>query len=453
MGVHRSAPVVPLRIPPQAMEAEQSVLGGLMLDNSAWERIADKVSASDFYTVAHRLIFRCCQELVESSHPCDVVTVSERAERQGRLEEMGGFPYLGQLARDTPSAANIVFYAELVRERAILRQLIAAGAAIAELGYQPGERPVAELLNEAERIIFAIADQYQRQPGLQPITPALVTTIETLQALTESDSPYTGLTSPWIDLDRLTGGLHPGELVIVAARPSMGKTAIALNLARWAAIRREQPVAFFSLEMSAEQLSQRLLAAQGRLDQTKFRHGNLSEKEWADLTRALSALASAPIWIDDSGSSTPFAVAARARRLQRELGRPLGLVIVDYLQLLSSPGAESRQVEISTISRQLKVLAKELRVPVIALSQLNRKLEDRTNKRPGLADLRESGAIEADADLILFLYRDEIYDPHTLEKGVAELIIGKQRNGPTGTVKLTFLGAPGRFESISHEHE
>lgn len=435
-----------LRVPPHALEAEQSVLGGLMLDGAKLDQVADRLVEDDFYRADHRLIFRAINRLAAQQTPFDVITLGEQLTRRGQLDDAGGYSYLATLARDTPSAANVGHYADLVADAAVRRALVTAGADIQTLAYDPDGRPTAALLDDAEKRIFSIADRRNRTGGLREISHWLTATLERIDKLAESDNPITGVPTGWPDLDNLTAGLQPGELAIVAARPSMGKTAFALNLAEYAALKSGVSVGIFSLEMPAEQLMMRMLASLGRIDALSIRTGRLDERQWGALSGALGKLRDAPIWIDDSSALTPTQLHARCRRQQRESG--LGLVIVDYLQLMQAPGAESRQTEIAEISRALKALAKDLRAPVVALSQLNRNLEQRTSKRPTLGDLRESGAIEADADTILFLYRDEVYNPNSDAAGVAEIIIGKQRNGPIGTVRLAFLGTHTRFESI-----
>ncbi|TCO76983.1 primary replicative DNA helicase [Plasticicumulans lactativorans] len=441
-----------LRVPPHSVEAEQAVLGGLMLDNAAWDQIADRVSEEDFYRGDHRLIFRAIRELADKGSPFDVVTLAEWLERNELLADAGGMAYLGVLARDTPSAANIRAYAAIVRERSVLRQLIRVGTDIAASAYAPQGRDVRELLDEAERRVFAIAEQGNRsQQGFLPIKDLLTKAVDRIDMLFEKDDPITGVPTGWADFDEMTAGLQPGDLIIVAGRPSMGKTTFAMNIVENAAIALKErlPVAVFSMEMPGDHLALRMMSSLGRIDQHRIRTGKLEDEDWPRLTSAVSLLADARLFIDDSAALSPTEVRARCRRLQREHGQ-LGLVMLDYLQLMQVPGSsENRATEISEISRSLKALAKELHVPVIALSQLNRSLEQRPNKRPVMSDLRESGAIEQDADVICFIYRDEVYNPDSADKGVAEIIIGKQRNGPIGTVRLTFLGKYTRFENFT----
>ncbi len=440
-----------MRVPPHSREAEQSLLGGLMLDEASWEAVADQVTEEDFYFVAHRLIFRALASLAEAGQPRDVVTASEWLQREGSLETAGGLAYVGTLARDTPSAANVAAYAAIVRARSVLRQLIRIGTDIAQSGYDPQGREVPELIDAAERQVFQIADAGLRnKQGFVPIRRLLTEALDKIDILFQSDNPITGLGTGLIDFDEKTAGLQPGDLVVIAGRPSMGKTSFAMNLAEHAAIRDKVPTAIFSMEMPGQQLAMRMISSLGRIDQSKVRTGRLSDTDWPRITSAATLIAEAPMFIDDSPALSPTEIRARARRLKREHG--LGLIVVDYLQLMQVPGnKENRTTEISEISRSLKALAKELSVPVIALSQLNRNLEQRPNKRPVMSDLRESGGIEQDADLIVFIYRDEVYNPESPDKGTAEIIIAKQRNGPTGTVRLTFLGQYTRFENFASE--
>ena len=440
-----------MRVPPHSREAEQSLLGGLMLDEASWEAVADQVTEEDFYFVAHRLIFRALASLAEAGQPRDVVTASEWLQREGSLETAGGLAYVGTLARDTPSAANVAAYAAIVRARSVLRQLIRIGTDIAQSGYDPQGREVPELIDAAERQVFQIADAGLRnKQGFVPIRRLLTEALDKIDILFQSDNPITGLGTGLIDFDEKTAGLQPGDLVVIAGRPSMGKTSFAMNLAEHAAIRDKVPTAIFSMEMPGQQLAMRMISSLGRIDQSKVRTGRLSDTDWPRITSAATLIAEAPMFIDDSPALSPTEIRARARRLKREHG--LGLIVVDYLQLMQVPGnKENRTTEISEISRSLKSLAKELSVPVIALSQLNRNLEQRPNKRPVMSDLRESGGIEQDADLIVFIYRDEVYNPESPDKGTAEIIIAKQRNGPTGTVRLTFLGQYTRFENFASE--
>ena len=440
-----------LRMPPHSVEAEQSVLGGLMLDNESWLQISERLTGNDFYRRDHAAIFRGVEALANAGKPYDIVTLAEWLETNGLLAGAGGLHYLAQLADNTPTAANIAAYADIVRERAVLRSLIRAGTDIVERAYRPEGRTALELIDEAERTVFQIAEREARgRKGFQPIKQLLVQALDRIDQLHQRDSPITGVPTGYADLDDKTSGLQPSDLVIVAGRPSMGKTAFALNLAQNAALHADTPVAIFSMEMPSEQLAMRLLSSLGRIDQHKLRTGKLGDDDWPRLTHAVGHLSEVKLYIDDTPALTPGDLRARCRRLAREHG--LGMVVVDYLQLMHVPGTnENRATEISEISRSLKALAKELNVPVIALSQLNRSLEQRGDKRPVMSDLRESGAIEQDADVIMFIYRDEVYNEDSTDKGIAEIIIGKQRNGPIGICKLRFFGEYTRFENLAHD--
>jgi replicative DNA helicase len=441
-----------LRVPPHSLEAEQAVLGGLMLDNSTWDQIADRLDESDFYRGDHRLIFRAIRHLSENGQPFDLLTLAEWLEDNNQLDNAGGFAYLGVLARDTPSAANVRAYGDIVRERSIRRNLIRTATEIADSAYDPRGRDTRQLLDDAEKRVFAIAEHGLRiQQGFGSIKDLLTRTVERIDILFQHNNPITGIATGWTDFDEKTAGLQRGDLVVVAGRPSMGKTAFAMNITEYAAIQMKCPVAVFSMEMPAESLIMRLISSLGRIDQHKVRTGRLEEEDWHRVTSAVTMLSDARLFIDDSSNLSPTELRARARRLHRQEGQ-LGLIVVDYLQLMQVPGTnENRATEVSEISRSLKALAKELSVPILALSQLNRTLEQRGDKRPIMSDLRESGAIEQDADLICFIYRDEVYNPDSPDKGVAEIIIGKQRNGPIGTTRLTFLGQYTRFESYASE--
>ena len=438
-----------LRVPPHSIQAEQSVLGGLMLDNDAFDQIGDKIVEKDFYLREHQLIFRAVELLADQSKPFDVVTLNGELERLGEADNCGGLAYLGTLAKDTPSAANIRSYADIVREHSVKRELIRVGTEIADSGFLPEGRMGVELLDEAERKVFEIAEQRSKgEKGFQPISKLLSKAVDRIEELFEQDDPITGVSTGFVDLDRQTSGMQPGDLIIVAGRPSMGKTAFAMNIAENVAIKVQRPVAIFSMEMPGESLAMRMMSSLGHIDQNKVRSGRLEDDEWPRLTSAINLLSSATMHIDDTAALTPTELRARARRLKREQ-KDLGLIVIDYLQLMQAPGAaENRTNEISLISRSLKALAKELEVPVVALSQLNRGLEQRTNKRPIMSDLRESGAIEQDADLVAFIYRDEYYNPESMDKGVAEIIIGKQRNGPTGILRMAFKGQYTRFDDL-----
>ena len=446
--------VARLRVPPQSIEAEQSVLGGLLLDNSAWDRAGDLLSDSDFYRFEHRLIYAAIGGLVNNAKPADVITVFEQLQSLGKAEECGGLVYLNALAQSVPSAANLRRYAEIVRERAILRKLIAASDDIATTAFNPQGRPVAQILDEAEGKIFQIGEEGARaRQGLQSMDALIVQLIDRVNELHENGAEeVTGVRTGFYDLDRMTAGLQPGDLIVLAARPSMGKTAFALNIGEHVAVNEGLPVVVFSMEMGAAQLALRMVGSLGRIDQQHLRTGALRDDEWGRLSEAVDKLGKVTMYIDESPALNPSELRARARRQARQCGK-LGLIIVDYLQLMSgttSSNDENRATVIGEISRGLKALAKELQCPVIALSQLNRSVESRTDKRPMMSDLRESGAIEQDADVIMFIYRDDYYNKDaSKEPGVAEIIIGKQRNGPVGTVKLTFLKPLTKFDNLA----
>lgn len=444
----RAALTEPLRIPPQSIEAEQSLLGALLLDNQSWDRIADLLVADDFYRREHRLIYQAINALVEQGSPADVITVAEHLAKRSELEAAGGLAYIGALANNAPGAANIAAYAAIVRERSVLRKLIEVSAEISSQAYNPEGRGAAELLDLAEKRILDIAEKGRGANAFAPINKLLSEAIERIDALYRSNSSITGVPTGFTDLDEMTSGLQPSDLVIIAGRPSMGKTSLAMNVAENAAVGHKIPVAVFSMEMPGAQLAMRMMASLGRINAHRVRTGKLTDDDWPRLTSAVSLLNEAPIYIDDTPALSPMELRARARRIKREHG--LGLIIVDYLQLMQSTETiENRATEISNITRALKSLAKELNVPLIAMSQLNRSLESRTDKRPVMSDLRESGAIEQDADVILFIYRDEVYNEDSPDKGIAEIIVGKQRNGPTGKVRLTFLGEYTRFENYT----
>lgn len=445
--------IAQLRVPPHSIEAESSVIGGLLLDNGAWDRVADLVNDSDFYRYEHRLAYSAIAALVNASKPADVVTVFEHLQNQGKAEEAGGLAYLNSLAQYVPSAANIRRYAEIVRERAILRKLVAASDEIATSAFNPQGRPVAKILDEAEQKIFHIGEEGSRmKEGFQSMDKLVVDLLDRVQEMADNPNDVTGVPTGFVDLDRMTSGLQAGDLVVLAARPSMGKTAFAINIAEHVALNEGLPVAVFSMEMGAAQLAVRIVGSIGRINQGHLRTGKLTDDEWPRLTEAIEKLRTVSLHIDETPGLTPSELRANARRLARQCGK-LGLIVVDYLQLMSgssSDGGDNRATELGEISRGLKMLAKELQCPVIALSQLNRSVEQRTDKRPMMSDLRESGAIEQDADIIMFIYRDEYYTKDACkEPGIAEIIIGKQRNGPTGTVKLTFLNSLTRFESVA----
>ncbi|MBZ4039208.1 replicative DNA helicase [Novilysobacter selenitireducens] len=441
-----------LRVPPQSVEAEQAVLGGLMLAPDAYDRVADQLNDQDFYRRDHQLIFRAIRELAEKGKPFDAVTLGEWFESMGQSELVAGGAYLIELASTTPSAANIVAYAEIVRDKAVLRQLIEVGTTIVNDGFQPDGRESGEILASAEQQVFAIAEAGAKgKTDFTAMNKALSEAFDVLQTRYAAGGSVTGLPTGYTEFDEMTAGLQPTDLLILAARPAMGKTTFALNIAEHAAIRTKKAVAVFSMEMSASQLALRLISSNGRVNAQRLRSGQLEDEDWSRVTSAIRMLKEAKIFIDDTPGLSPEALRAKARRLKRE--HDLGLVVIDYLQLMSVPGnSENRATEISEISRGLKHLAKELNVPVIALSQLNRSLETRADKRPVMADLRESGAIEQDADVIVFIYRDDYYNKeNSPDKGLAEIIIGKQRNGPTGSVKLKFFGEYTRFDNLSHD--
>lgn len=441
-----------LKVPPHSIEAEQSVLGGLMLNNQAFDRVAELVVAKDFYTRAHKLIFEAMEKLEESAQPLDLVTVSEALEKNNQLESVGGFAYLGEIAKNTPSAANIDAYASIVRERAVVREMIGVANDIAEAGFNPEGRDSHELLDLAESKVFKIAEQRTKSnEGPQKLHSILEKTVDKIDELYRSPQDgVTGVSTGYADLDKMTAGLQPSDLIIVAARPSMGKTTFAMNLAEHAAMTSDKPALIFSLEMPADQIMMRMLASLGRINQTRIRTGQLEDDDWARLSSTIALLnEKGKMYVDDASGLTPTDVRSRARRIAREHGG-LSMIMVDYLQLMRVPSlTDNRTLEIAEISRSLKALAKELQCPVIALSQLNRTLEQRADKRPINSDLRESGSIEQDADLIMFIYRDEVYNEDSPDKGTAEIIIGKQRNGPIGKVRLTFQGQFSRFDSYA----
>ena len=440
-----------LKVPPHSIEAEQSVLGGLLLDNESWEKTADFLVEHDFYRRDHQLIFRGIAALFEQSQPVDVITLAEYHDTRGELEQVGELAYLGMLSRNTPSSANIVAYASIVRERSILRQLITVGTTISNTAFNQEGRTSEEMLDLVEGQVFEIAEKgAKRAGGFVQVKEVLSKVVDRIDTLFEQDSAITGLSTGFTDFDEQTSGLQAADLVVVAGRPSMGKTTFAMNLAENAAIKSKEPVAVFSMEMPSDALAMRMLSSLGQIDQHRLRTGKLNDDDWPRLTSAIALLNEAPLFIDDTPALTVTELRARARRLKREHG--LSMIVIDYIQLMQGSGGgsnENRATEVSEISRSLKALAKELEVPVIALSQLNRSLEQRPNKRPIMSDLRESGAIEQDADLIVFIYRDEVYNEDSPEKGKAEIIIGKQRNGPIGTVALTFQGKYTRFVNFA----
>lgn len=445
-------------IPPHSTEAEQAVLGGIMLSNQHWDGIAERVIAEDFYTFAHKAIFQTMEELMRNQTPIDLITLDQALKAKGISDSVGGFAYLADLSNNTPNAINILAYAEIVREKAILRELIAVGNRIAENSYSPKGKDIKMVLDEAEREVFAIAEKRSSSTeGPQNVLSVLESTIARIETLgkLENHNGVTGVTTGFVELDKKTAGLQPSDLIIVAARPSMGKTTFAMNLCENAAMASDKPVLVFSLEMPAEQIMMRMIASLARVDQTKIRTGqNLEEAEWSKIASVFGMFKQKNnLYIDDSSGLTPIELRSRARRVYRENGG-LSMIMVDYLQLMRAPAfSDNRTLEIAEISRSLKALAKELEVPVIALSQLNRTLEQRADKRPVNSDLRESGSIEQDADLIMFIYRDEVYNDNSEDKGVAEIIIGKQRNGPIGRVRLAFNGQFSRFDNLAEQRE
>ena len=439
-----------LKLPPHSLEAEQSVLGGLMLDNQAWDNVSERLVADDFYRYEHRLVFNVMIHLAESGQPMDVVTLSEALEERDQLDTVGGLAFLAELARNTPSASNIRAYADIVRERATLRKLIRAANQIADSAFSPQGRPADELLNEAERLVFQIAEERPKTGGPIGMSDLLTKAVDRIDELFNLKGEMTGLSTGFRDLDEMTTGLQPSDMVVIAGRPSMGKTTFAMNLVEHAVISSDKPVMVFSMEMPAESLMLRMLSSLGRIDQTRVRTGQLEDEDWPRLTSAVNLLKDKQLFIDDTAALSPNEMRSRLRRVVREHGN-IALVMIDYLQLMQIPGFnENRTGEISEISRALKGLAIEFNCPVVALSQLNRSLEQRPNKRPVMSDLRESGAIEQDADVIAFVYRDEVYNPDNPDnQGIAELIIGKQRNGPIGTVHMAFIGKYTRFEDLA----
>lgn len=454
LGIGNDIDLAELKMPPHSLEAEQSVLGGLMIANDAWDNIADQVSAQDFYRGSHRQIFIQMAALVEAGEPIDVITLSQALKNIGELEQSGGFAYLTELAKNTPSIANIRAYATVVRERATLRSLISVANDISDSGFNTEGRSSEDLLDEAERKIMQISEERPKTGGPEEVNLLLKRAVERIDELFNSDGNITGVSTGFSELDEMTSGLQKSDLIIVAARPSMGKTTFAMNLVENAIFSQKtpKPIVVFSMEMPAESLIMRMMSSVGRINQTKLRTGKLDEEDWPKLSSAVSRIKDSPLFIDDTAALSPTEVRSRARRIQREHGE-LGMIMIDYLQLMQVAGSsEGRTAEISEISRSLKTIAKEFNCPIVALSQLNRSLEQRPNKRPINSDLRESGAIEQDADVIMFIYRDEVYNEDSPEKGVAEIIIGKQRNGPIGTTRVAFVGAHSRFDNLSVQY-
>jgi replicative DNA helicase len=442
--------IAQLRVPPHSIEAESSVLGGLLLDNGAWDRMGDLLVDGDFYRHEHKLIYAAVGGLINASKPADVITVFERLQSLGKADEIGGLVYLNSLAQYVPSASNIRRYAEIVRERSILRKLVSASDEIATNAFNPQGKPVDKILDEAEQKIFNIGEEGSRmKQGFQSMDALVVELLDRVTEMAENPNDITGVRTGFHDFDKMTSGLQPGDMIVLAARPSMGKTSLAINIAEHVALNEGLPVAVFSMEMGASQLAVRIVGSIGRIDQGHLRTGKLSDEEWPRLTEAIEKLRTVSLHIDETPGLSTSELRANARRLARQYGR-LGLIVVDYLQLMSTStsGDENRATAVGEISRGLKMLAKELKCPVIALSQLSRGVESRTDKRPMMSDLRESGAIEQDADIIMFIYRDDYYDKNSKEPGVAEVIISKHRNGPTGTIKLAFLKPITKFENL-----
>ncbi len=441
-----------LKVPPHSIEAERSVLGGLMLDDNAWDAIASILSAEDFYRGDHRTIFRCMHQLVEQNNPLDIITISESLDEVNELENVGGLAYISDLADGTPTASNVRAYADIVQERATVRKLIAAAHDIADSGFNPQGRDSATLIDQAESKVFKIGDERPNRGGPQSIRPLLTKAVERIDELFQSKGALTGVSTGFRDIDDITSGLQASELIVVAGRPSMGKTSLMMNMAESVVISEGKPVLVFSLEMPADSLILRMLSSLGRIDQSKIRSGQLGDDDWPRLTSAVSLLSDKPLFIDDTPALSPNEIRSRARRVAREFGS-LGMIVVDYIQLMQVSGTpENRAVEISEISRTLKAIAKEFNCPLVAGSQLNRSLEQRPDKRPIMSDLRESGAIEQDADVIMAVYRDEVYHEDA-EKGLAEIIILKQRNGPIGKRRLTFVGQYTKFEDLAQNYD
>lgn len=447
---YKTTDLAGLKVPPHSLEAEQSVLGGLMLDNQAWDKVSERVTSKDFYRPEHRVIFESMQRLADQSTPLDVITLSDALEVDEKLDRIGGLAYLTELAKNTPSAANISAYANIVRERAILRQLLGVSADIADNVYNPDGRESQEILDKAEREVFAIAEHQARGEGPMAVKNVVSGVVDQLDELMHAEDGITGLATGFKDIDKMTSGLQKADMVVVAGRPSMGKTVFGVNIAENAAMDAKLPVLIFSMEMPKESIVMRLLSSLSRVDQAALRSGKLNDADWSRIFSSMTLISDKMnLFIDDTPALSPSEIRSRARRLAREHGG-LSLIVVDYLQLMQVPGyRENRTNEVSVISRNLKALAKEINVPVIAISQLSRKTDERNDKRPMMSDLRESGAIEQDADVIMFIYRDEVYNPETEFKGTGEIIIAKQRNGPIGMVRLTFRGNHVRFDDYA----
>ena len=442
-----------LKLPPHSIEAEQSLLGGLLIDNSALDQVGDTISSKDFYRQDHRLIFIHINDLINSDNPADVVTVAESLEKNSELASIGGISYLGSLAENMPSVANIRGYAKIIRDNSILRNLITVGSEIVEGAFLPKGKDAQQLLDEMEAKLFSIAEAQSNRLGYKDFQKVIADVVRNLEERGQNPETVTGISTGFVDLDNLTTGLHGGELVIIAGRPSMGKTALAMNIAESCAVDQNKAVAIFSMEMGSEQIVTRLLGSVAKVDQQKMRTGKMNEDDWAKIANGLGRLNEAPIFIDEGSALNSYELRARARRLDRSTEGGLGLIVVDYIQLMSplgGPQGENRATEISEISRSLKSLAKELNIPVVALSQLNRNVDSRPDKRPQMSDLRESGAIEQDADVIMFIYRQVVYSKDPADEGIAEIIVAKQRNGPIADIKLTFVGEHTRFENYAN---
>ena len=442
-----------LKLPPHSIEAEQSLLGGLLIDNSALDQVGDTISSKDFYRQDHRLIFIHINDLINSDNPADVVTVAESLEKNSELASIGGISYLGSLAENMPSVANIRGYAKIIRDNSILRNLITVGSEIVEGAFLPKGKDAQQLLDEMEAKLFSIAEAQSNRLGYKDFQKVIADVVRNLEERGQNPETVTGISTGFVDLDNLTTGLHGGELVIIAGRPSMGKTALAMNIAESCAVDQNKAVAIFSMEMGSEQIVTRLLGSVAKVDQQKMRTGKMDDDDWAKIANGLGRLNEAPLFIDEGSALNSYELRARARRLDRSTEGGLGLIVVDYIQLMSplgGPQGENRATEISEISRSLKSLAKELNIPVVALSQLNRNVDSRPDKIPQMSDLRESGAIEQDADVIMFIYRQVVYSKDPADEGIAEIIVAKQRNGPIGDVKLTFVGEHTRFENYAN---
>lgn len=445
-------PLDVLKTLPHFVEAEQSILGGVMLNHEAWEKVAGRVCEEDFYRQEHRILYSALRELARRGQPFDAITVIHYLKSSDKLEAVGGETYLWEITNNTPTVANIASYADIVREKSVLRQLINVSGDIADSAFNSQGRELKDILNTAESKVFAIAEQTGKQGGALLLKDLLASAVDKIDQLHRSAGAITGIATGFNDLDEMTSGLQKSDLIIVAGRPSMGKTTFVMNLAEYTAMQNKKPVLVFSMEMPADALVMRMIASLGRVDLSNIRSGKLDDEDFKRIMSPVTMLSDAPLFIDDTPGLSPLEVRARARRLAKEHGG-LGLIVIDYLQLMRVPGfrVENRTAEISEISRSLKELARELSVPVIALSQLNRSLEQRSDRRPMMSDLRESGAIEQDADLILFIYRDEVYNPETADKGVAEILIAKHRNGPIGKIKLTFISKYTRFENLAYQ--